>query len=480
MENTRPDPALEAQPVQRKRTPESLPEFRRIGGYLLMRRLGGGGMGDVYLAYDEKHRRQVAIKVLSEDLDGQKDFVDRFHREGRSGLHLQHPNIVRSLAYGQDADSGRHYLVMEYVDGVSAQGLLDRVGRVPVGDAVHMILDIAHALEYAHSRNVIHRDIKPDNILITRSGVSKLADLGLAKRTDEVSNLTGARQVFGTTYYMPYEQALNARYADGRSDIYALGATLYHLVTGELPFPGDNHLEVVEKKNQGQFLPASAHHGDVPRSLDRILGRMLAREPDDRYQTTSELIIDLERSRLAAPVLSFVDKALAERDPQAQAYLNAGEPTRPDLSAPIRVGPAPAAPPPGAHGAHHAPAEDIWLLRYRNRAGQLCKGRATRAQVAERLRAGRLPREAEGCRRPEEGFRPLASYPEFRALLADGKPKGRQPAVRPADTEPQGDSAEPIPPPSPRRLGWLVLAVGVGLFVLTTLLLLLLRYTGQS
>ena len=198
------------------------------------------------------------------------------------------------------------------MDGPSAQALLACSGQLTVGDAVHIALDVARALEHAHSRNIVHRDIKPDNILITRSGVAKLADMGLAKRTDEASHLTQNRQGFGTTAYMPYEQAVNAKYADGRSDIYALGATLYHLITGEVPFPGENHLDVVEKKNQGQFRPASKINPAVPQILDQILARMLARHPRDRYQTASELIIDLERSRLSSPLPSFADPDLAQ------------------------------------------------------------------------------------------------------------------------------------------------------------------------
>src|SRR5215469_14583673 len=244
-----------------------LHEVRSLGDYRILRRLGEGGMGAVYLAYREDKDQQVAIKVLGDQLASNQGYVDRFYREAKSGALLSHPNIVRTLSVGQDQATALHYLVLEFVDGQSAQSLLDKQSRLALGDAVHIALDVARALEHAHSRSIVHRDIKPENILITRAGVCKLVDLGLARRTDEASHLTAARQGFGTTYYMPYEQAINARHADGRSDIYALGATLYHLVTGEVPFPGDNHLEVVEKKHQGDFLPASALNPAVPPAL---------------------------------------------------------------------------------------------------------------------------------------------------------------------------------------------------------------------
>ena len=329
MENTHLDP-------NRPSRPSSEPQvhLRSLGGYRLLRPLGEGGMGLVFLGYSEAEDRQVAIKILGDHLASNQSFVDRFYREANSGSLLNHPNIVRSLNVGRDEASGKHYLVLEYVDGVSARALLDRHKRLSVGDGVHIALDIARALEHAHSRNVVHRDIKPDNILITRSGVAKLADMGLAKRTDETSShLTAARQGFGTPHYMPYEQAVNARRADGRSDIYALGATLYHLITGEVPFSGDSTLMVVEKKSIGNFLPASDLNAEVPPLLEQILERMLARDPWDRYQTASELIIDLERSHLAAPVLSFADPDLALQDPYVRAYLaTTAQPTQMDLA----------------------------------------------------------------------------------------------------------------------------------------------------
>ncbi|MFO0846709.1 MAG: serine/threonine-protein kinase [Gemmataceae bacterium] len=391
--------------------------MRALGDYRVLRRLGEGGMGAVYLAYDSRTDRQVALKVLFDDLVSNQNYIDRFYREAKSGAMLNHPNIVRTFAAGQDRQTRKHYLVLEYVDGPSAQALLSRLGRLAVGDAVHVALDVARALEHAHSRNIVHRDIKPDNILMTRSGVAKLGDLGLAKRTDEASHLTKARQGFGTTAYMPYEQAINAKYVDGRSDIYALGATLYHLLTGKVPFPGENHLEVVEMKNQGYFRPPSSLQPDVPSSLDVILGRMLARQPRDRYQTASELIIDLERSRLSAPVPSFADADLARSDPWVQACMKPGDPTKLDPES---------TPTPD-------PAEEEWVVHYRNRAGRPFASRMTTEHIIERLQEGTLPVSAE-ARRPsaDEKLKPLADYVEFRPFLrpAEVAPEPDPPAAR--------------------------------------------------
>jgi serine/threonine protein kinase len=365
-------------------------------------------MGAVYLGYDERHDRQVALKVLNDNLAGNQGYIDRFHREARSGGQLNHPNIVRTYAVGQDRATRKHYLVLEYVDGPSAQTLLQRLGHLPVGDAVHIATDIARALEHAHSRSIVHRDIKPDNILITRSGVAKLGDLGLAKRTDEPSHLTAARQGFGTTAYMPYEQAINAKRADGRSDIYALGATLYHLLTGQVPFPGENHLEVVEKKNLGYYRAASSLDLGVPPALDLILDKMLARQPSERYQTASELIIDLERSRLSVPVPSFADPELARNDPWLQACSSTAEPTRLD---------------PEGSGVQQTPVDESWVVRYRNRAGRAFTSRLSPEEIRERLEEGTLPGNAEARRESETEFQPLVEIDEFRDLIAEDEPE---------------------------------------------------------
>jgi serine/threonine-protein kinase len=397
---------------------------RSLGEYRVLRRLGEGGMGAVYLTYDGKTGRQVALKILNDKLASNPGYVERFYREARSGTQLNHPNIIRTYHVGQDRLTSKHYLVMEYVEGISAQVLLARSGQLTVGDAVHVALDMARALEHAHSRNIVHRDIKPDNILITPSGVAKLSDFGLAKRTDEASHLTQARQGFGTTAYMPYEQAISAKYADGRSDIYALGATLYHLLTGDVPFPGDNHLDVVEKKNKGYFRPASVVNPAVPVILDQVLSGMLARHPRDRYQTASEVIIDLERSRLSSVLPSFADPDLARKDPWVQACLSAGEPTRLD---------------PNSSGMHSnrtgkSATEVEWIVRYRNRAGRPFTTRLTADHILERLHEGTLPASAEARLPTDEAFQPLSAYAEFRDHLPEDEDDPRpQPSPRPGN-----------------------------------------------
>ncbi len=378
-------------------------ELRSLGEYRILRRLGEGGTGTVFLAYQESENRQVAIKVLSQELARNQPSLDRFYREAKSGALLNHPNIVRNLASGQDQATGYYYLVLEFVDGDSALDLLERFGSVQVADAVYIVLHIARALEHAHSRNVVHRDIKPGNILITQGGVPKLADLGLAKRTDETSHLTHARQGFGTPYYMPYEQAMNAKYADARSDIYALGATFYHLLVGDVPFPGVNHLEIVDRKALGDFAPASAVNPDVPKALDAVLAKMLAKEPKRRYQTASELIVDLERTNLAASVPSFVNPEVAMRDPVVRKLLTSpAQTTFPDIRK--------------AEGQASQRAE-VWNLRFRNAAGEIASVQLDLEQIEARLRDGSLPRPLHAAPAPSEEFQPLEHFPQLYVLV---------------------------------------------------------------
>jgi serine/threonine-protein kinase len=173
---------------------------------------------------------------------------------------------------------------MEFIDGESVDKQLERQGQLSVGDSVKLAIDVARALEHAHAKGMVHRDIKPDNIMVTRAGQTKLADLGLAKATDEDSGLTQTGSGFGTPYYMPPEQALNAKYVDNRSDIYALGATLYHLITGKVPYDGDTAVEVLTAKKEGRHQPARRLNDEVPEILDLVIDKMMHKDPKARYQ----------------------------------------------------------------------------------------------------------------------------------------------------------------------------------------------------
>jgi hypothetical protein len=402
---------------------DALSDLRALGDYRILRRLGEGGMGAVFLAFHEHDQQQVAIKVLSSQLAQNQGTLDRFYREAKSGALLNHPHIVRNHSVGQDRATGLHYLVLEFIDGGNAHQLLERLGRLPVGDAVHVVLDIARALEHAHSRSIVHRDIKPGNILVTKSGLAKLSDLGLAKRTDEASHLTLTRQGFGTPYYMPYEQAMNARRADARSDIYALGATLYHLVTGDVPFPGANALEIVDKKGLGEFLPASLHNPAASPELDRILSKMMARDPQDRYQTASELIVELERSGLAAAVPSFVEETDVLNDPLMRERL-----TAPAQATVLDVRQA-------------GVADVFWYVLYRDGKGRLRKAKLTTALVRERLVSSKLTAQAKAARTPKGPFMALYAIADFDDLAPP--PVLRAPRKRPTLT-PSSDEADTL------------------------------------
>src|SRR4051812_35136069 len=272
---------------------------RTVAGFRLLRKVGEGGMSAVYQSYDVSADRPVAVKLLADHLAGQPEFVGRFYREARLSRVLEHTNIVQGYASGFDPEARKHYLVLEFIDGPTAHGALTRLGRLSVGMVVRIGIDIARALEFLHDRQYVHRDVKPDNILLHPSGTAKLADLGLAKRLNDDSQLTSIHQGVGTSYYMPYEQAVNANLVDGRSDIFALGATLYHLLTGEVPFAGATHDEVVREKWQGSFRPVRALNPGVPEGLAELIEATLACDPRSRVQKAGQFVKALAATNLA-------------------------------------------------------------------------------------------------------------------------------------------------------------------------------------
>jgi serine/threonine-protein kinase len=322
-------------------------DVRCVAGYRLLRQVGEGGMSTVYLSYDVPGRRAVAVKLLANHLAGQREFVSRFYREARFSRLLQHPNVVRGYTAGYDPDVNKHYLVLEFIDGPSAHKAMTRLGRLPVGVAVRIGIDIARALDFLHRRNYVHRDVKPDNILLDPDAGAKIADLGLTKRLGDDTHLTSINQGVGTSYYMPYEQAMNAALVDGRSDIFALGATLYHLLSGEVPFQGSTHEEIIRGKQHNSFVPLRQLNPDVPELLERIIAATLARDPRARYQEAGRLADDLEATGLAAPIADFVTADNPEIPTEKEvAVIEA--PTRADLPARSGVLPpdvVPAVPP---------------------------------------------------------------------------------------------------------------------------------------
>jgi eukaryotic-like serine/threonine-protein kinase len=372
--------------------PAPLP--KNMGGRRLLRRLGAGGMSEVYLAYDIERHCQVAVKVLPEDLAKNATYVDRFRREADVGQLIDHPNIVRCFAAGQDARTGRRYLVLEYVKGQSAQARLERDGPLPLADATRVMLDIARALEELHHRGYVHRDVKPGNILIRDDdGRAKLADLGVAKLLADSAELTSLDQGIGTPFYMPWEQTLNASLVDPRSDLFALGATFYHLVSGRVPFPGKDVAEVARKKDEGSFTPVRQINPALPRTVDTILAKLLARMPKDRFQRAAELIDVLAASGLAAE--KSVSSPLSDTDLPPSA-------TRPDLKAS-----------PTSDGS--SADEPVWLLQFREGEGWR-KGRARTSDVVKWFEEGLLPDEFFLARAGHRTCRHFRTYPEFRDL----------------------------------------------------------------
>jgi serine/threonine protein kinase len=294
-----PEPAAPAR--------SDLAEFKRqrnpdIGGFRILRRLGTGGWGTVFHARHLRSGHDVALKILSRERAGNAAFLERFQREARILAQLNHPHVVR--CFGAGAARGRHYLAMEFVGGGSLQTWLDRLGKLTVGDAVHVVLACARALQSAHDLNLVHRDVKPENVLLSTEGVVKLADLGLAKALDDMS-LTRTGTGVGTPIYMAPEQAVDAKRVDGRSDIYSLGCMCYRLLAGRTPFDGANIVEMLQAKLQGFFPPLRGLAPDVPETLEKIVHRMIARQPEQRYPSCTELIGDLEWQALANPTLSF-------------------------------------------------------------------------------------------------------------------------------------------------------------------------------
>lgn len=266
-----------------------------IGRYPIVRRLGRGGMGEVWLGHHPMLDLPVAIKTLPRHIeDEDANFAERLLREARTAARLNHAHLVRVLDAGIDGD--RHFLVMEYVDGGSARDLLASCGGpLPESQAIEIVTRVAEGLAAASDLGVIHRDIKPDNILLTRDGSPKLADLGLAKQSVlGERSLTGTGISVGTPGYIAPEQARDPKTVDSRADIYSLGATLYHLCTGEPPFSGESPFEVMMKHVQEPLKDPRSLQPKISENTALLIQRMMAKDPRDRPQSVAILLRELE------------------------------------------------------------------------------------------------------------------------------------------------------------------------------------------
>jgi len=266
--------------------------FIIAGKYRLLERVGVGGMGSVYLCEHILMKRRVALKVLPAAQAEDKTAIARFHREARAVAALDHPNIVR--AHDIDCENKLHFLVMEYVDGSSFQEIVKRRGPMDVLRAVHYVAQAACGLQHAHEAGIVHRDIKPGNVLVDRTGAVKILDMGLARFFhDDRDELTGQHEstsVLGTADYLAPEQALDSHDVDIRADIYSLGATLYFLLAGKSPFQDGSVAQKLIWHQVRQPKPIQKLRPEVPDELAAVMARMMAKDPGERYQTPAELV----------------------------------------------------------------------------------------------------------------------------------------------------------------------------------------------
>jgi serine/threonine protein kinase len=378
-----------------------------VGKYDLLQKIAEGGMGTVYKGRNRETGEIVAIKLLAAHMIGNQVLLKRFEQEYNTARQLTHPNIVKALDYG---NAGNPYLVMEYVDGLSLGQKIDRDGRMPEKEAIRLIAHVAQGLYRAHKAKLIHRDVKPDNILITQDGQAKLTDLGLVKEVDTNLDLTRTGRGLGTPHFMAPEQFKNAKNVDARSDIYSLGATLYMMVTGEMPFKSSGPLDAYMKKIENRITPARELVPELSDRVDWAIRRAMSADPEQRPTSCREFVEDLT-----------------------------GRSTR--------------RPPPTAAPAA---AQDIWYLTYKDEEGTSHMVKGSTQGIRRALKDHLLgdATNIKASRSKTSGFEPLRAYPEFRDLIVvpvlsapgtatgpDRAPaKGKGKAVSPVDPTVQSPS----------------------------------------
>jgi eukaryotic-like serine/threonine-protein kinase len=295
--------------------------------YEIERRLGAGGMSTVFLATDSVLERAVAVKLLAEHLADDEDFVARFRREALAAARLQHPNIVQVFDSGQDPESHRHYIVMEYVEGPSAADLLREYRELDIEQTVAIVRDACHGLDYAHRAGVVHRDVKPGNLLLAEeTGITKLADFGIAKAAEQ-TRITQVGSVLGTAAYLSPEQARGEE-AGPASDTYSLGVCAYQFLTGRLPHEYSSLTELALKQQQEVVAPIRDFRPEVPAELDEAIRLCLERDPGSRYRSALELAQAIEAGVHGQATDATRRLALSDAGTDATRALDATSATR--------------------------------------------------------------------------------------------------------------------------------------------------------
>jgi serine/threonine-protein kinase len=295
--------------------------------YRLERRLGVGGMATVQLAFDTRLERYVAVKLLAEHLAEDSSFVSRFRREALAAARLVHPNIVQVFDFGSDGGSGRQFIVMEFVDGHSCAELLRDKGPMAPRDAVEILCQACRGLDYAHRNGVVHRDVKPGNLLVNTDGVVKLADFGIAKAAEQ-SDITKVGSVLGTAAYLSPEQA-RGEPAGPLSDLYALGVVSYQLMAGRLPYEAASLTDLARLQEAGPPPRLSEDARDVPPALSAVVARALARDPERRYADAAEMEDALRDGLAGVAHTEDLDATRALPDDEATRMLATGARERP-------------------------------------------------------------------------------------------------------------------------------------------------------
>ena len=273
--------------------------------YEIIEQIGTGGMSDVYKAKCHKLNRYVAIKVMKSEFSEDKTFVSKFRAEAQSVAGFTHPNVVNVYDVGDE--NGVYYIVMELVEGITLKKYIEKRGKIPFKEAVSIAIQVANGLDAAHKHNIVHREIKPQNIIISMDGKVKVTDFGIAKVAS--SRTINSSSTMGSVHYISPEQARGG-YSDARSDIYSLGITIFEMLTGTVPFDGDSTVAVAVQHIQDEIPAPSTVAADIPLSIDRIVIKCTQKKPDRRYQTAAELITDLKKA-LVMPDEDFVKMAPA-------------------------------------------------------------------------------------------------------------------------------------------------------------------------